>query len=254
MNEGSGTSVANTSPNNANWNMTLSGDPGLWGYWQPGAYAFAGGFGPNVNNFRTALTASPGWSSGDNLTLKADINVTASIHDVGTIFKGGSVFGAGYFMPGGNSLGYNYGAFYASLNTSVPSAPSIRFEVSGIGTWSQALPASVTDMNMNGGWNTVEWSIANNNLANTMSLQFRLNGSDVGAPISISGYYMHDFTDFANYQGAKFYIGAQADQDYNTFTGSIRNVSLVASVVPEPSLLALIGLGTIGLPLFRRQR
>jgi hypothetical protein len=109
-------------------------------------------------------------------------------------------------------------------------------------------------MNMNGGWNTVEWSIANNNLANTMSLQFRLNGSDVGAPISISGYYMHDFTDFANYQGAKFYIGAQADQDYNTFTGSIRNVSLVASVVPEPSLLALIGLGTIGLPLFRRQR
>jgi hypothetical protein len=226
--------------------MTIAGNPGLWGYWQPGAYAFA-----NLdNNGATALTSAAAWTSGDNLTLRADFNVTGNVHDSGSIFPGGTIFGAGYFSTGGNPQGYNYGAFYATVNTANPAAPTIQFEVSGIGSWSQPLPASVTSASINGGWNTAEWYIANNKPANSMTLQFKLNGTNVGSAISI-GYYMHDFTDLPDYLGTKFYIGAQADGSYNSFRGSIRNVSLTATTQgAAPTLAAnmFAGVTILGTP------
>lgn len=254
LNEGSGANAFNSSPHTTNWNMTLSGNPALWGYWQPGAYAFAAGFGANKNNFRTDLTAAAAWTSGDHLRLTADVNVTTLVNNPGLILKGGTVFGTGYFIPGGNSLGYNLGAFYASVDTLNPGNPSMKFGISGIppGEWSRPLPTSVTDININGGWNTFEWEIVNDALANTMSVQFRLNGTNLGAPITFNNFYLRDFTDWPNYTGTKFYIGAQADGDYNTFTGSIRNVSLVA-YVPEPAPFALMALGTLGFTLIRRR-
>ena len=224
VNEGLGDTIGNYSPSNYRWDMTILGNPGLWGYWQPGAYAFANG----LNNAATAQTSAAAWTSGDNLTLKADFNVTGNVHDSGSIFAGGTVFGAGYFSTGGNGQGWNYGAFYATVNTADPAAPTIRFEISGIGSWAQALPAAVTNASINGGWNTAEWYMANNKSANSMTLQFRLNGTNVGSAISVS-YYMHDFTDLPDYLGTKFYIGAQADGSYNSFKGSIRNVSLTAT-------------------------
>jgi hypothetical protein len=247
---GSGTTVANTSPNNSNWGMTILGSAGLWSYWQPGAYAFANG----NNNAKTVVTAAAGWTSGDNLTLKADFNVTGNLHDSGSVFGGGAIFGAGYFTPGGNSLGYNYGAFYATVDTSNPLSPTIKFDASGIGSWSVALPTSVVNPGINGGWNTAEWDISNNSLANSMSLQFRLNGAAVGGAINISGAYLQDFTGRAGYIGSEMYIGAAADQSYLSFRGSIMNVSLTATAVPEPSTLALAGLtGLMSMGLFRRR-
>ena len=252
VNEGSGTTAHNTSPNNSNWDMTLAagGDSGLWNYWQPGAYAFANG----NNNFKTAVTAAAGWASGDNLTLKADFNVTGNLHDAGSVFGGGAIFGAGYFIAGGNALGYNFGAFYARVDTSTPAAPLIDFNVAGIGSWSQALPTSVVNPGINGGWNTAEWDISNNSSANSMSLQFRLNGIAVGGPVNISSGYLADFTGRAGYTGSEMYIGAAAEASYLSFRGSIANVSLTATAVPEPSTLALAGLaGLMSLGLLRRR-
>jgi hypothetical protein len=239
MNEGTGSVLANSSASTTNWTMNLSGDPNLWGYWQPGAYTFAGGFGPNVNNFRTDLTSAAAWTPGDTLSLRADINVVADLHDTGTILKGGAVFGAGYWQPGGNGLGYNYGAFFASVDTRIPSAPLIKFGIAGIppGEWSQPLPASITATNYKHGWNTVEWILHNNTAANSVTIRFRLNGTNVGSAVVVPDFYIHDFSDYVDYQGTKFYIGAQADDDYNTFTGSISNVSLVATVA-KPTLQA----------------
>lgn len=253
MNEGAGTVLANSSPHTTNWSMTLSGNPALWGYWQPGAYAFAAGFGGNVNNFRTDLTAAAAWTSGNTLTLKADVNITALVHNTGLILKGGTVFGAGYFFPGGNSLGWNYGAFCASVDTQYPAAPSIQFRIAGIppGVWSQPLPTSVTDAVINGGWNTVEWILHNNRVANSVTIRFRLNGTNVGSAVVVPGFYIRDFTDWAGYHGyeaTKFYIGAQADDDYNTFTGSISNVSLIA-YIGEPTLAAGIANGSLQLTI-----
>ena len=235
VNEGSGTTLANASTNNSNWGMTLSGDPNLWGYWQPGAYAFAGG----NNNATTALTPALGWASGDNLTIRADFNVTGNLHNPGSVFAGGAIFGAGYFIPGGNGQGYNRGAFYAIVSTANPAAPTIEFDVSGIapGLWSQALPSTVTNAGLNGGWNTAEWFIQSNVASNSMSLQFRLNGTNVGGPISISGGYLRDFSEYSGYTGTKLYIGAAADQSYQSFSGSIRNVSLTDAARTSASLI-----------------
>ena len=246
VNEGLGTNLANGSTNTANWGMTLQGDPNLWGYWQPGAYAFAQG----NNNAKTALTSASAWTSGDTLTITADFNVTGNVHDSGSIFVGGAVFGAGYFISGGNSQGYNFGAFYAVVSTANPAAPTIEFDVSGIapGAWSQTLPASVVNPSINGGWNTAEWVITNNKQANSMTLQFLLNGAAVGAPINIAGGYLRDFTSYSGYSGTKFYIGAAADQDYIAFQGSLRNVSLVATI-PAPILAVQISGGYASLTI-----
>ena len=231
VNEGSGTNIHNTSPNTSNWGMTLlpAADPNLWNYWQPGAYAFANG----NNNAATVLTSAAAWTSGDNLALKADFNVTGNLHDSGSVFTGGAVFGGGYWLTtGGNSLGYNFGAFYAVVNTVNPAAPYIEFDVSGLGQWSQALPTSVCNPAVNGGWNTAEWDIVNNKASLSMTLQFRLNGAAVGAPVNITGGYLEDFSDRTSYNGTKFYIGAAADQSYTSFRGSISNVSLVTLSSP----------------------
>ena len=227
LNEGTGATVGNYSPSNYRWDMTIAGDPNLWNYWQSGAYAFANG----NNNAATALTDADGWSWGDNLTIKADFNVTGKLNDTGNVFGGGAIFGAGYFTAEGNPLGYNAGAFYAVVNTANPAAPTIQFNVAGIapGSWSQALPTSVVDPAVNGGWNTAEWYIHNDSAGNAMTLQFRLNGTNVGSAISVSGGFIYNFKNLGGYQGTKFYIGAAADQSYNSFRGSIRNVSLTAT-------------------------
>lgn len=249
INEGSGITIQNTSPNNSNWGMTIQGDPNLWGYWQPGAYAFANG----NNNARTAVTAAAGWTSGDSLMLRADFNVTGNVHDSGSVFGGGAIFGAGYYTPGGNSLGYNYGAFYARVVTANPAAPYIDFNVAGLGSWSQALPTSVVNPAINGGWNTAEWDILNDKVDNSMTLEFFLNGAEIGSPVHLSGGYLADFSDRAGYTGTEFEIGAAADQGYESFRGSIRNVSLI-STIPEPSPIVLIALGAASLALIRRRK
>ncbi len=245
-NEGSGTAMANISGTATNWDMLLQGDPNLWGYWQSGAYAFAGG-----NNIATtALTSARAWPSGFTLTLKADFNLTGNLHDLGSVFTGGAVFGAGYFIPGGNSLGYNPGAFYAIVDAAIPSAPKIEFNVSGIapGAWSHPLPLSVTSASLNGGWNTAEWVVENRSGSNSMFLQMKLNGTNVGGGFQIPGGYLRDFSEYANYSGTKFYIGAAADQSYRAFQGSLRNVSLVASV-PTPHLDLSISNGNSSLTI-----
>ena len=235
VNEGSGSTLHNTSTNNSNWGMTLSGDPNFWGYWQPGAYAFAGG----NNNAATALTPALGWTSGNNLTIKADFNVTGNLHNPGSVFAGGAIFGGGYFIPGGNAQGYNRGAFYAIVSSANPAAPTIEFDISGVapGLWSHALPITVTNASLNGGWNTAEWFIQSNVASNSMSLQFRLNGTNVGGPITIAGGYLRDFPEYGGYTGTKFYIGAAADQSYQSFSGSIRNVSLTDAARTSTSLI-----------------
>ena len=226
VNEGSGSTLHTTSTNNSSWAMTLAAgaNPYLWNYWQPGAYAFSGG----NNNAATALTVASAWTSGDNLTLKADFNVTGNLHDPGSVFGGGAVFGAGYFIPGGNGQGYNYGAFYVIVNTANPAAPTIEFDVAGVapGSWSHVMPTSVVNPNVNGGWNTAEWLIQSSVASNAMTLQFRLNGTNVGGPITIAGGYLRNFSEYGGYTGTKFYIGAAADANYMPFGGSIRNVSL----------------------------
>jgi hypothetical protein len=231
--EGSGTTIGNYSPSNYRWDMTLLNGPGLWSYWQPGAYAFANG----ANNAATALTTAAAWTPGDNLDIKADFNVTGNLHDSGSVFSGGPVFGAGYFN-GGNVLGWNYGAFYATVDTANPAAPTIKFEINGKGSWSQALPVSVVDPAINGGWNTAEWFIKNDAVGNVMTLQFLLNGTNVGTAISVPSYYIQDFSNMGGYLGTKFYIGAQADASYNSFRGSIRNVSLTATTQGAAPVLA----------------
>jgi hypothetical protein len=230
VNEGSGTTIANTSSDTSNWGMTISGDPNLWGYWQPGAYTFANG-----GNAGTAITSAPAWTSGDSLALKADFNVTGNLHDSGSVFGGGAIFSGGYYLvTGGNNLGYNGGAFYAIVNTANPAAPTIEFDISGIGSWSRVLPTSVVDPNINGGWNTAEWDIVNNKQANSMTLQFRLNGEAVGGVVNISDAYLKDFTDQGgtNYNGTQFHIGAAAAGNYIAFTGVISNVSLATLSSP----------------------
>ena len=230
VNEGSGITLYNDSPDTANWGMTLQGNPALWGYWQPGAYAFAQG----NNNAETALTSAAAWTSGDNLTLQADFNVCGNVHDSGTVWVGGAIFGGGYFISGGNSAGFNTYAFYAVVNTANPAAPYAEFDVAGLGYWRQALPASVCNPAVNGGWNTVQWVITNNPQANSMTVQFLLNGAAVGGVVNISGGYMQDFAEVPGYMGTKFYIGAAADSGYYAFQGSIRNVSLATVLSPVP--------------------
>lgn len=236
VSEGAGTTVGNYTPSNYRWDMTIQGDPNLWNYWQPGAYAFANG----NNNAATALTAAAAWTRGDNLTLKADFNVTGNLNDSGSVFSGGAVFGAGYFIDGGNAAGYNYGAFYAMINTANPSSPTIEFDVAGIapGSWSHSLPASVCNPNVNGGWNTAEWFIKNDSSSGSMTIQFRLNGTNVGSAISVTSGFLAEFSDFGGYTGTKFYIGAAADQGYQSFRGSIRNVSLTATTQGAAPTLA----------------
>lgn len=247
ISEGAGTNLANNSTNTSNWAMTIQGNPALWGYWQPGAYAFAQG----NNNAKTALTAASAWKSGDTLLLKADFNVCGNLHDAGSVFAGGAIFGAGYFTSGGNAQGYNYGAFYALVSTATPAHPTIEFDFAGIapGAWSQPLPTSITNAGINGGWNTAEWWIYNDLVSNSMTLQFRLNGTNVGGPTTIAGGYLRDFPSYSGYTGTKFYIGAAADQAYKAFQGSIRNVSLVA-VVPAPTLALTVANGYANLTIF----
>jgi hypothetical protein len=228
MNEGSGPTLYNNSPNTTNWSMTIQGyTNSLWGYQQPGAYTFANG-----GYFETAETSSPGWTSGDNLTLTASFNVCGNVHNPGNIYGGGAIFGAGYFVPGGNGQGYNFGAFYAMVNTANPAAPDIEFDVSNLGSWSASLPTSVCDSTVNGGWNTVAWAITNNKQSNSMTLQFVLNGTNVGAPINIAGGYLKDFTSYANYEGTTMEIGTAASGGYRSFAGAISNVSLVTVSAP----------------------
>lgn len=247
MNEGSGSTLNDISGNN--WNMTINGDANLWGYQQPGAYQFANG-----GYATTAETAAAGWTSGDTLTLSATFNVTGNLHDPGKVFVGGGIFAADYFIPGGNTQGYNSGAFYVRLNTSNPSAPTISFNLSYGGSWSEALPASVTDASINGGWNTIQYVMVNNAVANSMTIQLLLNGTDVGTPVDVSGIYLKDFTSYSGYQGTEYTIGA-CGAAYQTFGGALENVSLVATApVPEPSSLALAGLAVMGFGLLRKRK
>ena len=231
VNEGSGATLHNNSPNTSNWGMTLQGNTGLWNYWQPGAYAFAQG----NNNAQTALTTASAWTSGNNLILQADFNVCGNLHDSGTVFAGGGIFGGGYSISGGNGSLYNSYAFYALVNTANPAAPYLEFDVAGLGQWSQTLPTSVCNPAVNGGWNTAQWVIINNPVANGMTVQFRLNGAALGAPQVFTGNYMKDFASQSGYLGTRFYIGEAAYNNYLSFQGSIRNVSLTA--IPQPSAI-----------------
>jgi hypothetical protein len=246
MNEGSGPTLHNDSPNTTNWNMTIQGyTNSLWGYQQPGAYTFAnGGF------FETAITSASGWTSGATLTLTANFNVCGNAHNPGTIYSGGAVFGGGYYIPAGNAQGYNYGAFYAIVNTANTAAPYIEFDVSGIspGYWRESLPTSVCNPSVNGGWNTAQWVVNNNVASNSLILQFFLNGMNVGGAINVAGGYLRDFTSYSGYTGTEFCIGAAAAEGYLAFQGSISNVSLVATV-PTPSVAVQLAGGYASLTI-----
>jgi hypothetical protein len=64
-----------------------------------------------------------------------------------------------------------------------------------------------------------------------MVLQFGLNGTNVGVPIGINGGYLEDFTTVSGYEATQFEIGACA-MGYQTFNGTLEDVSLVATVPP----------------------
>lgn len=246
MNEGAGTNLYDISGNN--WNMTINGDPNLWGYQQPGAYDFA-----NSGYATTAETAAVGWTSGDTLTLTATFNVLGNLADPGQNLGGGGVFSADYFVSGGNNLGFNAGAFYAQILTS--GSPTMQFDISGVapGVWSEPLPASVTNPSINGGWNTAQWIIKNDVAQNSMTLQFNLNGVDLGSPINISGGYLGDFTTISGYEGTELNIGSCAAGAYQTFNGALKNVSLMATApVPEPASIAFAGLAILSLLVVRK--
>lgn len=231
MNEGSGATLFNSS--STNWNMTINGDTNLWGYQQPGAYQFANG-----GYATSAVISNAPWASGSHLILQADFNVTGNLHDPGQVFGGGGIFAADYFIPGGNSLGYNFGAFYTQVLTPSGGTPSIELDISGIppGRWSQSLPSSVTNANINGGWNRAGWDIKNNAAQNSMTVQFMLNGTNIGPAVQISPGAIGDYTTASGYGGTEFTIGA-CGAGYQTFGGAISNVTLTTGSDPSCTIV-----------------